>query len=120
MKDKFKEGMHIHEIGLGPAWGPLYGGFPVKDFRQIVEELGITHLDVLKIDVEGIELYSESNSTGSEFTALDFVDTDWFRSLGVTQVLLEIHYFRAWGLKEDSVAKIMKLFDNSGYYPFSK
>ena len=54
MKDKFSnEGMHLHEIGLGPGWGPYFPGFATKTMKELVDELGVTRLDVLKIDIEG-------------------------------------------------------------------
>jgi hypothetical protein len=45
--------MGLYDMGLGPAWGPFYTGFPVKTLKEIVDELEVTHMDILKIGILG-------------------------------------------------------------------
>ena len=97
-------------MGLGPASGPYYTGFPVKPLKELVEEHNINTINILKIDIEG-----------SEYTALqEFIDKQWFKDLNVQQIIIEIHYFVQWGQIRDDVIKLMNLFRDNDYHPFSK
>jgi hypothetical protein len=82
--------MQIFDIGIGPIWEPLYGKQgtgtllgKTKTLFEIVTELETTHIDFLKIDVEG-----------NEFSAIpEFIKDPRFPSLKVSQILVELHFF---------------------------
>ena len=88
----FGEGtVTYHPIGLGPvssdpahAWDLVIGEkkCEVKSLADLAKTLGHTHVDILKIDIEG-----------GEFSSLrQMLDTDTLRSLGVRQLLVEFHF----------------------------
>ncbi len=56
---------------------------------QAADLLQHTHIDILKLNIEGSEFVS----------VLDFLHDERFSSLQVSQIMMEIHYVESWGIK---------------------
>lgn len=97
------------DYGFGGADSSTKYRFPVKSLGTIVKELGHSHVDYLKIDVEGFEW---------EF----FDAVDW-AELNVGQILIELHPGLRRVVSKDPTAKemneIFNKLENAGFYLIS-
>lgn len=68
----------FHRVGLGGKKEHMHGVGPVDTLANIAQSLGHTHIDILKIDVEGSEYAAVQQWTSSNIPS-------------VGQVLMEVH-----------------------------
>jgi len=116
-REHLRSNMSLYEIGLAPVWPFLYGpkgATPIKGtmrtFWEIVDELEHKYIDFLKIDIEG-----------NEYSALpDLLPSERFQNLGVSQILIEVHYFEPWGVYMDRVVAFFQMMHRANYRIFNK
>ncbi len=107
----------FHALGLGPVSEEagkqraltLEGQVcPVKTLREMAELLGHTHVDIVKLDIEG-----------GEFASLkQMIATSALPALGVKQVLVEVHLWSDRAFED--LVRIVRGLADQGYLLFHK
>lgn len=109
---------NFQAIGLAPEDGHVDRVGPVRSLPSIMRQLGHKRVDILKIDIEGME-----------FEVFSRLAQDGFPDVG--QILVEVHAFKAWqpipppvnGRPSELRTKLDKLFadlEGAGYRLFHK
>jgi Methyltransferase FkbM domain len=75
-----------------------------RHLGRTVKELGITQIEVLKMDIEGAEL-----------EVIDSLDDEFFRNIG--QITIEFHDFLGYATAQAVAQRVTRLI-NIGFYEF--
>ena len=97
--------VHFHPLGLGTAKEEIREFGPVDALPNIMKNLGHTHLDILKIDIEGKEFDTFFDSI--------FLQDD----LPYDQILVKLH---AGGVPASRIINFFETLEKFGYKIFMK
>lgn len=96
-------GIEFHDIGLGASDTRIGNGWQLKKLKTIMNELNVSRLEILKVDIEG-----------NEWPFLDdFLGSGILEDDAVRQIQLETHYDQ--GLDTVRMRKIMKGLADYGF-----